>query len=64
MADTIVAWSTPAALNRAAEFWREQEILKNRRMSDEAILQIAVMDVNSEESRMEYHPLGRQMVHQ
>jgi hypothetical protein len=52
MADTIVAWSTPAALNkRAAEFWREREILKNRRISDEAILQIAVLDVNSEESR-------------
>lgn len=52
MANTIVEWSRPAILNeRNARFWAEQEILKNRRISDEAILQIAVMDVNSELSR-------------
>jgi hypothetical protein len=44
--------TTLAMLNeRNAQFWRTQEILKNKRISDEAVLQIAVMDVNSELSR-------------
>jgi hypothetical protein len=52
MTTTIPERLTPATLNkRNAEFWRTQEILKNKRMSDEAVLEIAVMDVNSELSR-------------
>lgn len=52
MTTTIPESLTSAIINkRNAEFWRVQEILKNKRISDEAVLQIAVMDVNSEESR-------------
>ena len=43
---------TLARLNeRNARFWRKQSKLMNQRMADEAILKVAVMDVNSESSR-------------